>query len=80
MRRLVPVQEEDLVVPCVSPDGTLTASGQAILEATRQPASAEDVARATGLPLFRVRGGLRELAAAGRVIQDDGRYRAAPEP
>lgn len=63
---------------CITADGTLTASGHAMLAAVRQPASAEEVAAATGLPLYRVRSGLRELAAAGRVTLDDGRYQAGP--
>lgn len=63
---------------CVTADGTLTASGQAMLGAVRDAASAEEVAAATGLPLYRVRSGLRELAAAGLVTHDGGRYRATP--
>jgi hypothetical protein len=69
---------------CVNPDGKLTASGQPMLAATARPASAADVTTLTELPLFRVRGGLREVAAAGLVIDDDGRYvrtpRDIPEP
>lgn len=61
---------------CVSADGTLTASGRAILDAVRQPASAEEVAQTTGLPLYRVRSGLREMAAAGIVAEESGRFSA----
>lgn len=60
---------------CVSADGTLTASGRAILDAVRRPASAEEVAEATGLPLYRVRSGLREMAA-GIVAEESGRFSA----
>lgn len=63
---------------CITADGTFTASGQAMLGAVRDAASAEEVAAATGLPLYRVRSGLRELAAAGLVTPDNGRYQAAP--
>ena len=51
---------------CVSPDGKPTESGAKMLR-TLQGAtkSAEDVAGATGIPLFRVRSGLRDLAQAG---------------
>jgi DNA-binding IclR family transcriptional regulator len=59
---------------CVSPDGKLTASGQAILASTARSVDATDVAAQTGLALFRVRGGLRELVAAGLVTEADGRY------
>jgi DNA-binding IclR family transcriptional regulator len=36
--------------------------------------SPEEIARDTGLPLFRVRGGLRELTQAGLAKQRDDRY------
>ena len=58
---------------CITADGTLTASGQAMLRAVRESASAEEVAVVTGLPLYRVRSGLRELAEAGLVTAGDGR-------
>ncbi len=59
---------------CVSPDGRLSDSGRRILAALAQEATAEGVARATGLPLFRVRGGLRELEAAGLVRAVEGGF------
>lgn len=62
---------------CVNADGTLSPSGQAMLHAIGQPATSEEVAAATGLALFRVRSGLRELVAAGKAKEIDGRYRAA---
>ncbi len=64
---------------CVSADGTLTASGRAVLEAVQRPAPAQAVAAATGLALYRVRGALRELAA-GLVTEESGRFAAAPGP
>jgi len=36
--------------------------------------SPEEIAKDAGLPLFRVRSGLRELAQAGLVIQKEDRY------
>lgn len=60
---------------CISADGTLTASARKMLEALQQPATPEEVAQATGLPLFRVRSGLRELAQAGFIEEVEGRYR-----
>jgi hypothetical protein len=65
---------------CITADGTLTASGQAMLGAVRDAATAEEVAAATGLPLYRVRSGLRELAGAGLVSRDGGRYQAEQPP
>lgn len=59
---------------CVNADGTLSASGRAMLKAVEQPATAEEVAAATGLPMFRVRSGLRELVSAGLVSAQDTRF------
>jgi DNA-binding IclR family transcriptional regulator len=61
---------------CISSDGTLSASGQALLKAVEHPATAEEVAAATGLPLFRVRSGLRELEGAGMVSQQESLFSA----
>jgi DNA-binding IclR family transcriptional regulator len=61
---------------CVNPDGTLSKSGQAMLKAVASPLTAAEVASATGLAVFRVRGGLRDLVAAGLVVEDDGRFAA----
>jgi DNA-binding IclR family transcriptional regulator len=61
-------------MPCVSANGALTASGRAILEAVRRAASAEEVAAVTGLPLYRVRSGLREMVAAGLVTEESGHF------
>jgi predicted transcriptional regulator len=36
--------------------------------------SAEEIAKSTGLPLFRVRSGLRELTQAGLANQKDDKY------
>ena len=59
---------------CVSADGTLSPSGKAMLVVLEHAATAEEVAAATRLPLFRVRGGLRELVAAGLAREADGRF------
>ncbi len=59
---------------CVNTDGTLSASGGAMLKAVEQPATAEEVAIATGLQLFRVRSGLREMVDAGLVRLDGSRF------
>jgi predicted transcriptional regulator len=37
--------------------------------------SPEEIARDTGLPLFRVRSGLRELTQAGLADQKEDRYK-----
>lgn len=60
---------------CVNPDGTLTSSARAILGALRTAGTAEQIAPMAGLPLFRVRSALRELVAAGLVIDQGGSHR-----
>jgi len=62
-------------MPCVNADGTVTESGRAMLLGLKDAATAEALARATGLPLFRVRSGLREMARAGLVVELEGAYR-----
>jgi len=39
----------------------------------------EEVAKETGMPLFRVRSGLRELAEAGLAKQKDDSYELSEE-
>jgi DNA-binding IclR family transcriptional regulator len=60
---------------CISPDGKPTESGAKMLRALRAKiGSAEEVAQKAGLPLFRVRSGLRELEQAGLVSQKGEQY------
>ncbi|GAI06469.1 unnamed protein product, partial [marine sediment metagenome] len=50
---------------CISPDGKPTESGAKMLLALKSGAgSAEEIVASSGLPLFRVRSGLRELTQA----------------
>jgi len=60
---------------CISPDGKPTVSGAKMLRALKDKAGpAEDIAQKAGLPLFRVRSGLRELTQAGLVSQNGDNY------
>jgi predicted transcriptional regulator len=60
---------------CVSPDGKPTESGTKMLRALRAGlGSPEEIAKDTGLPLFRVRSGLRELNQAGLIADRAGKY------
>jgi len=60
---------------CISPDGKPTESGTKLLRALKSGfRSPEEVAKDTGLPLFRVRSGLRELSQADLVEQKDDGY------
>jgi DNA-binding IclR family transcriptional regulator len=60
---------------CVSPDGKPTESGTKMLRALQAGLkSPEEIAKNAGLPLFRVRSGLRELAQAGLADQKEDSY------
>ena len=60
---------------CISPDGKPTESGAKMLRALRSGlGSPEEIAKDTGLPLFRVRSGLRELTQAGLANQKNDKY------
>ncbi len=59
-------------MPCVSPDGKPTDSGMNMLRAVRDgKQTPEDMATATGMPLYRVRSGMRELLEARLLVQSD---------
>lgn len=59
---------------CVDSDGTITSTAQAVLKAAQQPVTAEEIAAASGLPLYRIRGSLRELVDAGLLMLTDEQY------
>ena len=60
---------------CISPGGKPTESGAKMLHALNSGlGSPEEIAKDAGLPLFRVRSGLRELTQAGLANQKDDRY------
>jgi predicted transcriptional regulator len=72
---------------CIEADGSLTATGRALLEGlVEEPMAPEDVAKKVNQPVFKVRGSLRELAQAGLIearegtyaITDQGRERMTP--
>ena len=60
---------------CISPDGKPTESGAKMLRALKSGLkSPEEIAKDAGLPLFRVRSGLRELTQAGLANQKGDKY------
>ena len=65
---------------CISPDGKPTESGARMLRALESGlGSPEEIAKEAGLPLFRVRSGLRELTQAGLANQKDDKYELSPK-
>ena len=65
-------------MPCANPDGTLVVTARRLLEAADPPGTAADIAGRTGLPLYRVRSGLRELLGAGLITEGDGAFFPTP--
>jgi DNA-binding IclR family transcriptional regulator len=59
---------------CLNSDGSLTVVAGAILEAVATAGDPADVAAATGLPLYRVRSGLREMLQSGLVETQEAGY------
>jgi DNA-binding IclR family transcriptional regulator len=67
-------------MPCVSADGKPTKSGIEMLSALKGGASTTDaLSGATGMPMFRIRSGLRQLVNAGFIKQVDDKYQLTPE-
>jgi predicted transcriptional regulator len=50
----------------------MTSSALAMMRAMKEPATAARIAESAGLPLFRVRSGLREMVEAKLVLEHDG--------
>ena len=59
---------------CINPDGTLTPTAKTVLAALQTPSTPADLARHANLPIYRVRSTVRELIAAGLVLEADGKY------
>jgi DNA-binding IclR family transcriptional regulator len=65
---------------CISPDGKPTESGTKMLRALQSGLGVpQEIAREAGLPLFRVRSGLRELTQAGLASQRGDKYELSPK-
>ncbi len=63
-------------MPCIDSSGNLSESGRRILAALARPITLEDAAQQTGLPLYRVRSGTREMTRAGLVEEKAGAFMA----
>jgi predicted transcriptional regulator len=64
---------------CVNADGTITPTAKSLLRNLASPLGPEAIAAKIGVPLFRVRSSLRELAAAGFVAESGGLFRVTDE-
>ncbi len=63
---------------CINATGTITRSGELILLALRNPMTPEEAAKETGVPLFKVRSGIREFLAARLVQAADDKFQTTP--
>ena len=61
-------------MPCIDSSGELSESGRRMLAALLTPRTLEEVAKQTGLPLFRIRSGAREMLQAGLVEEKNGAF------
>lgn len=59
---------------CIDSSGQLSESGRRILAALFTPNTLEEIAKQTGLPLFRIRSGAREMLQVGLVEEKGGVY------
>lgn len=61
---------------CIDGSGKLSESGRRILAALSHPVTLEEAARETGLPLYRIRSGAREMMRAGLIEENAGAYKS----
>ncbi len=59
---------------CINPDGTTDPAARTLLQALQTPRNPEELAAAAGLPLYRIRSGLRDLGRAGLVEEASGKF------
>jgi predicted transcriptional regulator len=64
---------------CVANDGSLTEQAKRMLHLLDSGCSLEEAAAAADLPLFRIRGSVRELVEAGLVEATGAIYRTTAE-
>lgn len=64
---------------CVNADGSLTNSALELLKLATQPVSPERISKELGTPLFKVRASLREMLAAGLVVERQAGYQTTEE-
>ena len=60
---------------CVNSDGSLTSSARELLKMLAEPHTAQEVAQASGKPLFMARSSLREMVEAELIEEINGKYK-----
>jgi predicted transcriptional regulator len=64
---------------CMASDGSLTEQAKRMLRLLDSGRSLEEAAETADLPLYRIRGSVRELLEAGLVEASGAIYRTTPE-
>ncbi len=64
---------------CVNSDGSLSSSGLELLKLATEPVSPDTISRELGIPLFKVRASLREMLAAGLVVEKPAGYQTTED-
>ena len=59
---------------CVNPDGTLSESARALLNAIQTPLTPEEISKQVGQPLFKVRSSIREMVQAELIEEKEGKF------
>lgn len=59
---------------CINSDGSLTPAARSVLTALKVAATVEVVAQAVSMPVYRVRSNIREMIAAGLLVEANGQY------
>ncbi|MGB9641369.1 MAG: hypothetical protein ACPL4H_10690 [Anaerolineales bacterium] len=54
---------------CINPDGSLSPTAKLVLQTVSTPKTAQEIAQIANIPLYRVRGSLRELLESGLLNQ-----------
>ena len=61
---------------CVNEQGQINASAKKVLEAIEvNTLTPQDISKSAGVPLFKVRSGLREMLEVGFVTEESGSYK-----
>ena len=60
---------------CIEPDGSLTLTGQRLLEEiAKEPLTPKEIAAVLEEPIFKMRARIREMVEADLIEENDGAY------
>ena len=59
---------------CVNPDGTISESAKALLNAIQTPLTPEEISKQVGQPLFKIRSSIREMIQAELIQEEESKF------